>query len=243
METTASLRTVKVGFADFGSVEPEGLLSFNEPYLNHVEILKQYLQAHKGQLVPLLLKRIDHNGLLMEKIVTGRVGKIQKNHFMFSTTADISSTYEEPYDLLVRFDNPLGNIPMLPSARHIKFLRISDPFKTYVKALADMRKLLSEPVGTLHAATLYYHYTKEKPTFRNGNYRIKCNIIEVNKSNVMYEHLHTFAHVDSLQRYSDLGRRIDVDRFIAPDRYLKEVSVTFGQRHEINFHDDTDFPN
>jgi hypothetical protein len=240
MKNLIESNTKTVEFCGFNSVEPMQLISFNKKYLDHVTILKNYLYRNQGRQVQILLVRINQNGLTSEKIITGNVGQIMNNQFNFTTSEDFSGVYDYPQDRTFRFDNVLGNVPLLPTESKIKPFKIgsSELFSSYFCSLLKMRKLLKECVNITHAATLYYRYCKEKPSFRNGNYKVECEILKVNQSNVQFQHFRTFSYVNSDNSYVNIVPYVDFDRFIAPDRYLQKVNVNFGIKHSINLCDD-----
>jgi hypothetical protein len=241
MKKRKKLTEVKVGFYKFQLIEPKDLISFSKRYLDHGSILKPYLVANQGKRIKLVLARINPEGSFVRKLVYGTVGDIKDNQFIFSTTQDFHNVYESPIDLVIRFDNVLGTVPLLPKSRLKPFkVGSSAKLRSYFNALKKMRKLLEECVGKVHAAKLRYRYCKEKPTFRDGNYTTECEILKVNKSNVQFKHFRTSAFVNPENKHINLNSGIDIDRFVAPDRYLQEVIVTFGIKHNFNPIDDGD---
>jgi len=104
----------------------------------------------------------------------------------------------------------------------------SEKFLSYTqKFLPEIIEVLSKWVGIEHIARLHFHYSATNKLFRVGNYTVECKIVKVNFSNVEYEHCRTFVQLPGAETYAYLneapGRT--TDRFIAPDRYLKEVCI------------------
>ncbi len=241
--STATLTTVEVAFNEYKYVEPESLHSFNEDYKKIFPALAQFINQSQGKIVSIPVGRIQNDGSFKTKILNGQVCEVGENNFFFKTKEDLSSVYDHPAKILIRLDNALGMIPLHPDYPDMNPLTVNiREFRSYFKALTGMRNLLAGCIGTEHALTLYYRYSKKNSNFRKGGYRSEGEVLEVNKSNIVYNHMRTFTHIPGqlVYDYVDMRPRIETDRFVAPDRYLSRVVVILGTKHEINVHADND---
>lgn len=239
---TSNLPSRKLFFG--GSIEPEDLIAFNEEYRSTTPKLLKFLRDHLWKIVEIPSVRMIGDGSIQRKVITGRVLTVNGNSFTIVTKQDFSGgIYEIPKKLHVRLDNVLGIVPLLPGCEDMDPFTVSsdENLKEYFNILGEMKMLMQRCLETKHAATLWYFYSQKKEVFREGKYRVECEIIEVNKSNVKYKHVRTFAHLPGSKTYDyvDLVPREDFDRFIAPDRYLVGVSVLFGESHPSRLHDDS----
>ena len=232
-----------IAFSDYKKIEPEDLISLSKEYNDHIPELKTYLKKFLKRVVEIHFVRIkDVNGGLIEKTIMGTIEELTEKYFKFSAFKDISGTkYEIPYVSIVRFDNVLGIIPVLPKFKGVKIYENNSSKKTkiYFDQLEKIKILMKKSVGTIHTATLYYRYSKKKPVLRAGNYQVLCEIKKVNNSNVEYKHCRTYAYVSKQESYVVcVPLENEVDRFIAPDRYLWKVEIIFGKKCQINFGDE-----
>ena len=132
----------------------------------------------------------------------------------------------------------MGFIPLIPKTELYPFGNNTGITSGYLHFLGRARGLMLSCVGTVHAATLYWKYDKEHKLYREGNFKTEGLIVEVNKSNVVYEHVRTHAYVNSNDWYTDLIPRVETDRYIARDRYLKKVRIRRNEKHCVNPCDD-----
>ena len=235
------IETLNPSVAEFigaKDVEPKDLHSFTNEYISFVPILRSYLQAHIGETLPLLIKRIQPDTSFMEKIITGRIGAVSDNQFTFWVCEDMQCTYDEVMPWVLRFENALGNIPMLielPDGMKIKkLLRVSPQFKPYMRDLVKMKKLLKDCIGAVHAAKLFYRYKSTTTNFWDGGYYVEAQILGLNGSNVELKHFRTFQY----DTYTNLITHTVVNPFVKPDAYLQRVWVSFGVEHYSNPHDE-----
>lgn len=232
---------VVVGFDNFKEVEPEDFIKFSDDYFQHVIFLKNFLKENLGKKVKIPVARTNGMGVLTRKMISGVVEEVENNNFTISTNQDFYHTYENPIQLLIRFDNVLGIIPLSPEYPTIEPLAVDTlKFKDYFASLSDMKNLMKRCINEAHAVTLFYRYSRTKTEFREGGYYVDCELIEVNRSNLKYNHLRTTVPGigGGPHHYVDLLKREEIDRYIAPDRYLQKVKVSFGTRHEISDVDD-----
>jgi len=228
-----------------GSVEPEELVTFNDEYRALRHRLRPFLKDNLWKLIEIPAVRIQGDGSVQRKVITGRVLAVNESSFTIITKQDLSGgTYHSLTKIHIRLDNVLGVVPLLPGYEDMDPFTISSGqhLKEYFECMENMRALMQKCIGTEHAATLWYRYSHKKPIFREGKYRVECEILEVNKSNVKYKHVRTFVHLpgSTIYDYVDLVPRVDFDRYVAPDRYLVGFSVAFGESHPNRLHDDHD---
>lgn len=219
------------------AIEPADLLTFSQKYLDHQSSLRKHLLQRLGSDTTLLFSRVDSSGGSEKRTVFGKVIDVQKDAFVFKLFRDGSVEYEYGNVMHIRFQNVLGNVPLLQSGTSINPYKInhSAVFGEYFTFVGRARALLRKACGGQHAAILYYQYDEANEKFRNGNYRVECEILKVNTSNVEYKHIRTFVDDHS---YVDMIPRTEHDRFIAPDRFLKKATVHFGLKHFCDGYDD-----
>ncbi len=237
----STITTVKVEFSDYKSVEPEQLHSFTKEYENIRPSIEEDVRLNQGKIIEIPIGRVNSDGSFSSKIITGQVGEIGDKYFFLKTKKDLSNTYDEPVTILIRLDNTLGMIPLHSSQPDMNPLSVNvKEFRSYFKALTEMRKLLLECINTEHALTLHYRYSKTNMAFRKGGYKVEGEVMEVNKSNIVYKHLRTLVLLPGEDKYHyvNLLEKEEIDRFVAPDRYLQAVNINFGAKHKINFHHD-----
>jgi len=201
--------------------------------LNNLILLKDYINRNKGRQIKLPVTRIKEDGLFSWKHITGIVGSMGENSFHFYTCQDLSSSiYEEPIDLVVRFDNILGIIPMHPELDCINPFIISSCYSNYLRSLIDMRTLLQECVG--YSCNMLY---KGKHNFL----RIEGEIVKTNKSNVEYKNFRSvvYNNSDNFYKIVELNPGNRITLYINHLQYLIEVS-TIGVKNQINQYDDED---
>jgi len=231
----------EIVFKDYHLVEPENLISLSDAYTEKVPEIREFLQNNLQKTVEILLCRINSNGSFNRKLISGIVKTVDDSRFTLLTAEDFHSKYDNLITLTVRFENVLGDVPLLPhqSAIHPYEIESSKQFSDYFQIfIPKMMTLMKSCIGTTHAATVYYHYSKTQPLHRNGNYKVECSILEVNRSNFKYDHARTISFIDKEHSYVNIVPNRDVDRYIAPDRFIKKVTVHFGDTHHINPHDD-----
>jgi len=229
-------------FPDFGNIEPENLISLTKEYVNeHVPKLINFVKKNEGKTKEISFKRINPNGVISEKIIFGTIGKTNGNHFIFTANTDMNGTISEiPMVFTVRWDNVLGMIPILPSKKGMSVYEDSSSTETkkYFEVLGDMKNLLQKSIGLNGHVKAFYRYNEQNRLYRDGNFCVECQPLKVNNSNFEYYHYKTSAYISKDDYYADiLQRNNEVDRFIAPDRYLYKVQYV-GSPYSGNSIDD-----
>ena len=220
------------------------MIVFSEDYGNHLPMLKKFITDNLHKQVDIPTVRINGDGSSSRKIIHGTLTSIEDNSFTIITREDYYGIRDHSFELLIRFDSVLGIVPLHPQQPRMDPLAVDTrKLKHFFTALTEMKDIMKECLNTTedYAITLFYRYTKANPDFREGNYKVDCSeIIEVNRSNLKYKHLRTTVQLPGKTNYHyvDLHERDEIDRFIAPDRYLWKLTVIFGVKHEFNFHDD-----
>jgi hypothetical protein len=230
-------------FNNYANIEPQELIRLNLEYNNCIPELKDLLRKNKDKNLELPFVRIKPNGFILYKKIFGTIGELKENQFQFTSNKDIDGNqYEEKRIFTIRLDNVLGTIPLLPSMSNINPFEnnSSEKTKEYFDVLLEMKELMKNYSGLQHAAILFYRYDKKNYLFRNGNYKVECKITQVNNSNIEYEHYRTFSFISKDESYVDyVPRTGDIDRFIAPDRYLWKVEIDPNREHNINPYDES----
>ena len=242
----SEIDTESIYFPQFALVEPHELLSFHPSYTDgHVPFLKRYLTENLNRTdTHLTLKRVQPSGLLLGKTVSGVVKGVFDNYVQFYTNQDVENEYDEYRDITIRFDNVLGIIPLipqLPNSPEIDLVTISNSneFFSYTQVLEKMTDLLSRAaVAETHTATIYFRYKKEDEVRFHGNYKVDCKILEVNKSNVLIQHHKTSAYVSPEEFIVESAPYNKYIRYIAPQYYMRGVTIEFGYDRDTNFYAD-----
>jgi hypothetical protein len=237
MSTEIISQKQTIFFPHAASVEPKDLITFHDDYLNHLFELKHYLKKNAGSTVTILLRRINSDESVAEKRITGVVTSIADDFFIFSAYHDLSSEYDYMHESTIRFDNVLGDIPLMAHAADMKMVEISKSLDSYRKSLAEMRVLLLTALDVEHAATLYFRHSNERDLFVKGDYRVDCEILKVNKSNALIKRFRSHAYIDKNNQYLDLAKYDEHVRFVS-DCYLWKVDLCLGEKHSINMYDE-----
>ena len=234
-------------FPMYEELEPEDLIIFNQDYLEHISKVMEYVSKNEKSPIRLLFRRIHYsNGTIPEKSIWGVPQDVKTNFkdesFVFSTNENMEGgLFSPPIKILIRPRNVLGMLPFLTSTT------IKNPFeenslsgsKDFFEWLIELKKFLEQFVGTEHFVKFFYKYSKRCPFFRNGNYHVVGKISKVNLSNVEYTHYQTFSCCPEYDKYVNLGELPgEVDRFIAPDRYLWKVIVYPEMKNTLTSWDD-----
>lgn len=239
--TVITPTTMTASFAGFKNVEPEDLIVFSEEYINHLPYLKNFIKDNMNKNVSIPTLRMNKAGYYSKKFIHGSIVTMDEDSFTISTSEDYYGVRDHYFELLIRFDSVLGIIPLHPEQSKMNPLTVdSSKLKDYFTALSEMKDLLTECLDKENCAiTIYYRYTKENPDFYKGDYKVEFNeVLEVNLSNLKYKHLRTTVQLSgqSHYHYVNLDEHDEIDRFIAPDRYLYKVVVNLGTVHKFNFH-------
>ena len=238
-------------YPGYASIEPEDLFLFSEEYLKEISSFISELKTlkEKREVTTLSFTRIQPDGSIKEKSMSGFICEVdeQKRNFTFASLQffDNEAINEDMVPILIRTDNVLGLIP--------KILRTGSPFseepskktRAYVAWLRNtMIPSLNSCIGKEHFVKFLWKYSKKNELFRNGNYYSEGEILQVNRSNVEFNHFGTFAKWGG-ERYVDIIPRIspnhEIDRFIAPDRFLYGVVIHFGTKGKIYSFDDEEY--
>ena len=119
-----------------------------------------------------------------------------------------------PIEKTIRFDNPFGEIPVLPGYEQIpKFFLIGDGMSSYRAFVNEAREILSEEIGN----KVQLRYKNDDGTFSV----IEGIIKEVNKGNIFMEDYHEILVKDNKSLKVDLlSSRNKNHRFISEKGYL-----------------------
>lgn len=241
METKA-IEKIVLEYPDVETTEPEELISFSEEYLRNIPSFMREIEKKVGENMTINFARIQQNGDVAKKIMTGKIKEVIDENFIFHTNQSPSdgSVYENGIDILIRTDNVLGLIPLPQNLN--PFEGLSTKAKNYLHWLGNTKQFMWKYLYEKHSAYFHWKYSKHKNNFRLGKYQTEGKILEVNYSNIKYYHLRTISFVpESVEGgscYIDIVPRKENDRFIAPDRYLWRVEILLGIESKINPHDE-----
>lgn len=135
-----------------------------------------------------------------------------------------------PIEKTIRFDNPFGEIPILPGYEQIpKFFVIGEELEQYRKFISEVREGLPNYVG--QDIQLCYQNDNGSVSVIEGTLR------EVNRGNIFMDDYQEFLVIDNKSIKVDLlVNRKKNHRFISEAGYLFELcSTTFNKK---NMHDE-----
>lgn len=219
-------------------IESSDLIVFNEKYKKNLEELKIVIRESQDEKpLKLFFKRITQRGYeLKEKELF--VKKIMNNGFFYLLKGNPPLDENEKLPF-ARWDNVLGEVPVLPQNKDLSIFTTSCNFKS-IKQFFEQQVCIPlrnfEGIDcTIH---LQFTYTKGS-TFYGHRFESIGHFKKANWSNVEYFHIHTFATQNEHGKYDyvDLNPRNEVDRYIAPDRILTGIRLENGLI-KINPHDD-----
>jgi len=221
-------KTKGVEFENSKSLKPSDLICFSSEYAEYIPFMRYTLAENEGKIIDLIIARIDKDGNVSKKTITGKVGNVSTSNFSFLSNEDFFNTYDFERTLTIHFNNILGDVPLLIYDLDMDPFKISDDdyFASYFKKLLEMRKLLEKCVDTVHGARLTLQYEDKVA-------QVDCEIQSVNKSNAK---IFRYRYSDS-NKVIDLGSGIKFLKFVTPDHYLSGVSVS-GTKISINPFDD-----
>jgi hypothetical protein len=225
-------------------IQPSNLITLNEDYQEKLRDFKQYIstRVNSRHIAYFSTQRITQHGpTIVDKKMF--VTLIQPNGFY------ATQNYKDETDTPVffRYDNVLGEIPCLQIDKNTNFFEISNDFPEISKQLLELYEDLKH--HNTGGIELEYQYAP-RTTFEGKKFSILGNLIQVNKSNIEYQHVRTWGgeliqlnKTDKTYSLVDLVPHREIDRFIAPDRILREIRLhdvcfqinTGDQRHFYDY--------
>ncbi len=216
------LYTKKIAIPE--GIHPSTLITLNDEYFQKLPAFKTHVASCLGKEYPIFFatQRINQHG----PIITDKkmfVTSLQPNGF-YCTEKYRTEVEEEP--VFYRYDNVLGEIPILRIHKDENFFDISNTFSSVSLQFKEVYENLN--LHNTGGVELKYEYAPES-IFAGKEFSILGNLIKVNRSNIEYHHLKTWggerivSGVNKPYSYVDLTPRLEIDRFIAPDRILSEI--------------------
>lgn len=230
-------QTQQYMFPHFDVVEPENLYGFHHEYLDQLPALKAFIKMNVGRtMIDVCIKRLQNDGVTKKKFFHGLIEDYSEIGFHFMTNETWGGFYEQPQKIFFRYDNVLGDVPVLFPDTKIYYFPNEAKIAEYMKWLEEIRIELSKITETSHYVKLYYKYSVDKKLFRNGNFHVIGKIQKVNKSNLEYFHHKTMAFLSKEKAQISLEPCFKIDKFISPDHFLFKVEVC-PIDYKINIHD------
>lgn len=210
-------------FNQFNEVQRIHLVTFSPNYLLHRnEILSR---AKNSNSILLQLGRILDEDFQVQKAIQFYIDWIEP----FALGVHYSDRqHEEPVTKVIRLDNPLGEIPMIPSFKHDHVIEIGKSLPGFQNFISDVRVALKQQLGE-----------KVKLFYKNDDLSysvIDCEIIFVNKGNIFANDLREIHVVGNKTKAVNLlvSRRKN-HRFISENGFLYRIEpASFNG----NFEDD-----
>lgn len=227
---------VVIEFPDFKTVEPSDLITFSDEY-----------EAHRAELVSTLQMIEGKNGFMLRTVRVGRDGNIKsldrvgtvenlnKDGFTFISQMGGEGFKDDDQGekTHIRFNNVLGEVPLLPSTQIENPFDFGSHFESYLIFQEKVRTLLKEGVGKTHKLTLHLRYGKDYPTRRNGKFFVEGEILKVNKSNLEINRLKSFS--GNMDNYTlDIVPKEKAIRFITSKCYIWKVEYLPDVKNQIN---------
>lgn len=237
-EQVLTTNKVVVEFPNYEFIEPAELITLSKEYKNRKAEIIDVLRKNKGRLMSIFIARMQHAGMWGKKKITGTVYSVSDNQFTFITNEDYYSKYENNIELIINFENILGNVPLLLSMEEVIPFKFGKKFDGYLKFKREIRCLLKKEVGVAHSAILYFRYGKDNFLRREGNFHIECEILKVNRSNVEIRHSKSLAFINKNNHYLVTGEYEMVKNFVSLDCYLWKVVISPGIKSLSNSFDE-----
>lgn len=227
-------KTQSLSFVSAKDINASELVTFSKEYLNMVKIMLEYFKNNTS--TSLLFTRLQENGNFKVPIIyQGFVEEIKDNYFTFLNNYNISS-FTETDDLIknvIRVDNVLGIIPILPKFEGIKILErnhTNQAFK-YFRFLVKIKNELKNLIlyTTNHYVDLIYK-----------NKVIECEILEINNSNLLIsqKRMYNPELENGMYKFVDLIPQVKNILFIERDDFLRGVILHPNEILEINPYDE-----
>ncbi len=200
------------------------LVSFTDAYKEHQEIIK--LMVIPGSQVNLKLLRLNDETV---DVVGGRAFKVIEVLPNGFEAEYIDPSYEPPERRkTIRFDNPLGEIPVLPDFNG-HAICVGLALQGYHRFINDVREEIARNIGRV----VVFHYKNDDGSVSE----VECFINEVNRSN--------FYGQDICERRIVNGKTVAFcgnpgmkhHRFISLNGFLFKIVVTTRTEYEY-VHDD-----
>ncbi len=220
------------------TLEPEDLYVLSAEYKESLQEFNKYLKSHKRQFVTILVKRLNPDTTIKQKLFSGKLLSVQNNGFTILTSDSWGAVSETPVKHFFRTDNPLGDVPVISENINPYVMSYREEIRAYIKWLNFVRDALIKLPETPHYVRLDYKYTKQNSLFREGNFHVIAKIKEVNHSNLELYRYAAKAYVDKDHIYANIIPTTDIDRYLAPDRYLHQVTITEGIEYPHNPYDE-----
>lgn len=216
-------------FPGFQQIEPEHLFGFSKAYNMQLPELKERIKKSVG-IITFSAKRLDSTtGEIRTKKFTGTVKKHEEKGFLFCTR-EPEGQDEAETEIFFRYDNILGYVPCLSEKTNPYGFRHTEVVKDYLHWWRSLHETLSN-LPQAHYVVLQYKYSASQRLFRDGNYRIFAKLIKTNGSNLEFWHYTTRAWVSPEDYYANIIPHLEIDRCIAPDRFLSSITVFQGDYH------------
>ena len=204
--------------------KPENLISLSERYkTKEIPLLLEYIKKNPNGC-SIYFIRLGHK----PKILYGEVKDIANNGFWFESydSFEYSGKSEQPTRSYIRTDNVLGWIPLCPpeSNKENNFNPFTEHIcpetEDYFEFLEEVKEFFEKCLSKKHKATLCLRYSDGSKEI------IDCEIIEVNKSNVL-------VSIFQLRRYNrgqiiheDLTKNEKNILYISAENYLQRCDVS-----------------
>lgn len=210
-------------FNQFNEIQRINLVTFSQYYLTHREEI--LYQAKKSNAILLKLGRVLDEEFRVQKAIQFYIDWIEP----FALGVHYSDRqYEQPVSKVIRLDNPLGEIPMLPSFKHDHVLQIGESLPGFQDFISKVRMTLEQKLGE-----------KVKLFYKNDDHSysvIDCEIIFVNKGNIFTNDLREIHVVENKSKAVNLlALRKKNHRYVSEKGFLYRVELS---SFKGNFEDD-----
>lgn len=228
--------TEKKSFNFTEDINSMDLVNFSKNYLDMLKLMYKDLKENKNRTISLFFTRIQENGALKDpKIYTGLIEEVKENSFNFSNNYYMSTFSQTDYLVtnLIRTDNLLGVIPILPEYKDIKiFDRNHTNFAMkYFRFLVNIKKELKNLI-------LYSKNHYVELIFQNKI--IECEILEINNSNLLINQKREYSAELENGKYKFVDSRPQTKNilFIEREDFLKSVILHPNTNLKINPYDE-----
>jgi hypothetical protein len=214
------------------NVTRKDILTFSPLYYRMLKEIKNKLG--ENTVADLFLGRVSDTGIsIAETTKFFGVVFVNENQIKAYYYHDHYSADGEPLPIekTIRFDNPFGEIPILPGYEKLpKFFLIGDELELYQAFLKQVKNFLPDKLGK----NIQLRYKNDDGTLSV----IHGTVVEVNKSNILMNDYHeTLIHEGKTVTANILENRTKNHRFISGNGYLCFVGNPIFSKNTNRFDD------
>lgn len=231
MTTKTKSSFLEINFPNSEKIKKvDGLLNFSDFYLEEIRKTKKFLLPRENKWIPLFFTRMSLDGQIENPIEYYGIPKnIKEDSFDFVNGYNISGKYDAGGDEIVNhitFNNILGVIPTLGIIKKENIFEVknSKTAKEYLKFIEKLTKTAKSFLEKPHHLKIFF----------SDGYITECEVLEINKSNLLVKSLRTYKN--QLQNghyvYVNVVPHKKNIYFISRESFIQKIQL---YPHKINF--------